>query len=125
MPPAPENVRRGDIFWVRLDPTEGAEQAKTRPCLVVSNEAIHHMKIAIVVPLSSRNKPLRAHRINIPEAEKVMEPGTNGAPGDSLVLTHQIRCVSMDRFDDKRVAHVTPVALGAVGAALNYVLRLP
>jgi mRNA-degrading endonuclease toxin of MazEF toxin-antitoxin module len=29
-------IERFDIFLVRLDPTTGAETAKTRPCVVVS-----------------------------------------------------------------------------------------
>ena len=29
-------VKRGEIWLVRLDPTEGREIRKTRPCLIVS-----------------------------------------------------------------------------------------
>lgn len=30
--------RRGDILWIRCDPSVGVEPTKTRPCVVVSND---------------------------------------------------------------------------------------
>lgn len=30
--------RRGDILWMRCDPSIGVEPTKTRPCVVVSND---------------------------------------------------------------------------------------
>lgn len=32
-------ARRGEIYWVALDPTLGAEIKKTRPAVVVSNDS--------------------------------------------------------------------------------------
>jgi mRNA interferase MazF len=32
-------MRRGDVYLVRLDPTEGSEQAGTRPAVIVSRNA--------------------------------------------------------------------------------------
>ncbi|NCC29957.1 MAG: type II toxin-antitoxin system PemK/MazF family toxin [Gammaproteobacteria bacterium] len=32
----PERIRRGDVYWVNLDPALGTEIKKTRPALVVS-----------------------------------------------------------------------------------------
>ncbi|MBT3369040.1 MAG: type II toxin-antitoxin system PemK/MazF family toxin, partial [Nitrospina sp.] len=28
--------QRGDIYWINLDPTIGAEIKKTRPCVIIS-----------------------------------------------------------------------------------------
>ena len=54
-PPAdPIVVRRGDIWWVRLDPTQGSEIRKTRPCLVVSPDELNdHLRMAIVAPMTT------------------------------------------------------------------------
>jgi len=30
--------RRGEIYWVNLEPTVGTEIAKTRPALIISND---------------------------------------------------------------------------------------
>lgn len=46
--------RRGEVWWVQLDPTVGSEIQKTRPCLVVSTNIINERRrTVIVVPLSS------------------------------------------------------------------------
>ena len=45
---------RGDVFWVALDPTLGSEIQKTRPAIVVSNDAMNeHAQRVVVVPLTS------------------------------------------------------------------------
>ncbi len=51
-------LRRGDFFWVELDPARGAEIAKTRPCLVLSGSEINqHRKTVVVVPLTTTASP--------------------------------------------------------------------
>lgn len=50
-------IRRGDIWWVSLDPTQGSEIKKTRPCLVLSAEPLNALRrTVIVVPLSTSAK---------------------------------------------------------------------
>lgn len=47
-------MRRGDIYWVTLDPTAGHEQRGTRPVLVVSPEAFNTVSgTPIVLPITS------------------------------------------------------------------------
>lgn len=55
-------VRRGDVFLVDLNPTRGTEIQKTRPCLVVSPDALNlHLQTFIVAPLTggSHSYPFR------------------------------------------------------------------
>lgn len=48
-------VSRFDVFLVRLDPVEGHEIRKTRPCLVISpDEMNRHIGTVIVVPMTTR-----------------------------------------------------------------------
>lgn len=35
---APDEIHRGDLFWVDCDPSVGAEPRKTRTCVIVSND---------------------------------------------------------------------------------------
>jgi mRNA interferase MazF len=124
--PAP---RRGDIFWADfpLTESEGSEQHGRRPALVVSADAINdRLPIVVVVPLSANvGKQNRQHRIRILEKGKIQEPGGPGCPGDSLALTEQIRIISKRRLDPNRVARLTPRAMAAVEAGIEYVLALP
>ncbi len=51
--------KRGDIYWCALDPVVGAEQAKTRPCVVVSSTIVNKSRRTIViVPLTSTPSPV-------------------------------------------------------------------
>ena len=48
-----------EVFWVNLNPTQGSEMAKTRPCVVVSPDEMNdHLKTVIVAPLTSTLKEL-------------------------------------------------------------------
>lgn len=52
-------VRRGDVFWVNLDPTIGTEIHKTRPALVVSPDDMNAiLPRVIIAPLTSTGQPL-------------------------------------------------------------------
>jgi mRNA interferase MazF len=52
------SVRRGDIWWVNLDPTRGSEIRKTRPAVVITADALNRARHTIVVvPLSTGPEP--------------------------------------------------------------------
>ncbi|MCX7115333.1 MAG: type II toxin-antitoxin system PemK/MazF family toxin [Gammaproteobacteria bacterium] len=47
-------MNRGDIYWVNLDPTEGSEINKLRPCVLVGATPINQARhTVVVVPLST------------------------------------------------------------------------
>ena len=51
--------RRGEVWWVAFDPSLGGEIRKTRPAIVVSNDAANRLLNRIqVVPLTSKVKRL-------------------------------------------------------------------
>jgi mRNA-degrading endonuclease toxin of MazEF toxin-antitoxin module len=48
-------MKRGEIWLVALDPTEGHEQKGRRPVLIVSPEAFNRVtKVPVVVPITNR-----------------------------------------------------------------------
>ena len=50
-------LRRFDVYLVNLDPTQGSEIRKTRPCVVVSpDEMNRHIRTVIVAPLTSARR---------------------------------------------------------------------
>jgi mRNA interferase MazF len=51
--------RRGEVWWVSFDPAVGGEIRKTRPALVLSNNAANAaLNRVIVVPLTSQTEKL-------------------------------------------------------------------
>ena len=74
------------VFWVSLDPTEGSEMSKTRPCVILSpNEMNENLQTVIVAPLTSTVK-------NFPSRVSVKFDGQNG-----MVALDHIRSVSKNR----------------------------
>ena len=51
-------IRRGDIWWVDLDPARGSEIRKTRPAVVITADALNRARrTVVVVPLSTGPEP--------------------------------------------------------------------
>jgi mRNA interferase MazF len=51
-------MRRGEVYWVNLDPARGSEIQKRRPCVVVGATPINRARrTVVVVPLSTSAKP--------------------------------------------------------------------
>ena len=105
--------RRGEVWWVRLDPTLGSEIAQTRPCLVLSSNIVNeHRRTVVVVPLST------GPRGNPPLLVPVRSAGR-----DVVAVVDQIRAVSKERLD--RCAGVlSSEHLEAVEDAVRDVLEL-
>ncbi len=47
-------VHRFEIWLVQLDPTQGSEINKTRPCVVISPDEISALNTALIAPMTSK-----------------------------------------------------------------------
>ena len=89
--PAKQNeVKRGEVYWVNLDPTVGTEIRKTRPALVVSADDMNAaLPRVIIAPLTSKGQPLGCR------PELVFD----GKP--ARILLDQIRAIDKQRLSGK------------------------
>ena len=56
------DLKRGDIYFVSLDPTFGHEQQGNRPVLVITSEWFNELtKLPVVVPITSGGRFARIH----------------------------------------------------------------
>lgn len=50
-------ISRFDVYLVSLDPTQGHEIRKTRPCVIISpDEMNHHIGTVIVAPMTTKGR---------------------------------------------------------------------
>ncbi len=53
------SIERGDVYWVNFEPSLGGEIRKTRPAIVLSNNAANmHLNRVQVVPITSNTDRL-------------------------------------------------------------------
>ena len=112
-------MRRGDIFNARPNPTEGSEQAGTRPVLIVSRDAINkHSSVVVVVPLTKAANVKRSYPNNV-----TIPKGEGGLTFDSVLLGGQVRAVSKTRLLRQRGTLAT-ATMEQVDRALRITLDL-
>ncbi len=112
-------MRRGDVYWVRLDPTEGSEQAGTRPAVIVSRDAINRSSpVVVICPMTSAANVPRPYPsdvlVHVPEG---------GLKVDSVVLTLQVRAVSKARLSDP-LGQLDSLTMRRIDQALKITLDL-
>lgn len=50
-------MKRFEVYLVNLDPTVGSEIQKTRPCLIISPDAMNrHIRTVIVAPMTTQGQ---------------------------------------------------------------------
>jgi mRNA interferase MazF len=81
-------VRRGDIWWVSLDPIRGSEIRKTRPAVVITVNALNRARrTVVVVPLSTGPEP----------RPPIIVPTPSAGP-NSVAVCDQLRAVDKRRL---------------------------
>ena len=111
--PSTNSPKRGDVVRVRFDPTEGSEQAGTRPALVISAELVNEYSPVILVASITSRKTERVYAF-----EALLVPPDGGLPSISKVSLIQIRGIDKRRI----VGHygsVSPEVMGQVEDALR------
>lgn len=113
-------MRRGEVYEARLDPSEGSEQAGTRPVVIVSRDAINAVStVVIVVPCTT----YRAGRRLYP-SQVVLRAPDGGLDVDSVALGEQVRALATSPLSCRR-GQLSPEALRQLERALLIALDLP
>lgn len=93
------DIKRYEIYLVKLNPTVGSEIQKTRPCIVISPNEMNVLKTVIVAPMTSKG------------FDFIFRPKIKFEKKDGLVLLDQIRTIDKTRLVkklgcvDKKTSH--------------------
>lgn len=91
-----KSVQRFDVWLVGLDPTQGSEIRKNRPCVIVSpDEMNRYLRTVIIAPMTSTQKPYPS-RVNLSFQRK-----------KGQVVLDQVRTIDRDRLL-RRLGRISP-----------------
>lgn len=107
-------LRRGDVYWVSLDPVVGTEIRKTRPAVIVSNDSCNRHGTRVVV------LPITGNVSSLYPGEAMVT--VKGKPGRTL--GDQIRSIDKARLKT-RAGAVTADEMARIDEALAITLALP
>jgi len=89
-------IKRGDIYYAKLNPVIGSEQGGTRPVLIISNDIGNkHSPTVIVAAITSQRKPSQPTHVEM--------MGVQGLEKDSIILLEQIRTLDKTRLSEYQV----------------------
>jgi mRNA interferase MazF len=108
------NPLRGEVWWASLDPTEGSEIRKTRPCLVLTADALNRLRATVVVvPYSTA---AGSHPpITVPVT-------CQGRP--AVAVIDQVRAIAKHRLKE-RIETAAEADVSSVVTALATILEIP
>jgi mRNA interferase MazF len=85
-------MKRGEIYFAELDPTRGSEVQKTRPVIIVSNDASNRVApMLTVVPMTSNITRIFSFEVLLTAQE-------TGLKRDGKAMTQQIRALDKERI---------------------------
>jgi mRNA interferase MazF len=107
-------MKRGEVWWVNLDPTIGTEISKTRPAVILSNDSSNKFlnRVQII--------PLTSHVEKCYPSEAIIK--LNGK--DSKAMADQITTADKKRLKDK-IGTISSKDMMAIEKAVKIQLGLP
>ena len=106
-------LKRGEIWWIDLEPTRGSEIKKTRPGAILTVDALNKARrTVVIVPLSSSAQPRPPIVVTTPSAGKL-----------SVAVCDQVRAVDKDRLV-KKIGELSKADLAAISSGMKIILGL-
>jgi len=90
-----ERSKKGEIWYVRFDPTIGSEYEKTRPAVVINESFVGRAEMRIVVPITS----WKPEHQRWPWMISLRSNRASGLSSDSSADSSQVKSVSIARFE--------------------------
>lgn len=110
--------RRGEVWRVDFNPTDGTEIRKTRPAIVISSDSVGKLPIKLVAPITDWKETFSDHLWHV----RIEPDSQNGLSKTSAVDTLQIRGADTKRFVT-RLGSVNSAILDEIGASIAAVIE--
>ncbi|MFN3762210.1 MAG: type II toxin-antitoxin system PemK/MazF family toxin [Anaerolineae bacterium] len=112
-------MQRGEVWLINLDPTVGAEIRKTRPAVIVNDDALGILPLRVVVPITEWKD-----RYAVAPWMVRLEPDErNGLTKTSAADAFQVRSVARERLV-RRLGRLSDEVMQEIAQALALVLAI-
>lgn len=110
--------RRGEVWWIDLEPVRGHEQGGTRPALIMSADLFNQSPsdLVVVIPITTKERKIRSFLL--------VHPPEAGLKQISYIICDQIRTVSRARLN-RPVGKVSDKTMREVERRIKFLLDLP
>ena len=116
----PQDIKRGEIYWVDWSPGRGSEQSGLRPALVVQNDVGNKFSpVTIIAPISSIKEITKPLPIMI-----FLEKGEGGLKEESYVDCGQIRTIDKNERLITKFGSLNKSRISEIDKALKISLSL-
>ncbi|MCK4389564.1 MAG: type II toxin-antitoxin system PemK/MazF family toxin [Desulfobacterales bacterium] len=112
-------MHRGEVWRINLDPTMGAEIKKTRPAVIVNDDAVGILPLKVIVPITKWKDRYAV----APWMVRLDPDAENGLDKPSAADAFQVRSLSQARFV-QRTGKLSEAAMQDITEALAVVLAI-
>ena len=110
---------RGHIYIADLEPVRGSEQGRTRPVVILSNDAMNATSpVVTIAPLTSASNVPRLYRTDV-----FVSASEAGLSVDSVVMLSQIRTIAKSRIT-KELGDLSTATMVLIEKAARFALDL-
>jgi mRNA interferase MazF len=112
-------MQRSEVWLITLDPTVGAEIKKTRPAVIVNDDAVGILPLKVIVPITDWKDRYAV----APWMVRLEPDAANGLEKPSAADAFQVRSVAQERFV-RRLGKLSDTEMQAITEALAAVLSI-
>lgn len=108
-------IKRGDVIYVDLSGSQGSEQGKVRPCLVIQNDIGNKFSpTLIIVPIGHKKNRTKL----LPTQVGITSSDIECGKVDGIILCEQPRTVDRVRVGETNIAKISESGMEKVKMAL-------
>jgi len=104
--------KRGEVYWVKLDPTDGKEIKKTRPCLVISSDIANQSDLIVIAPITS----------NVERLFSKIEVLITLSGKQAKILPRHMRSIDRTKRLGKKIGAISDEEMNHVDEAIRVIL---
>lgn len=112
-------MHRGEVWLIDLDPAVGSEIRKTRPAVIVKNDAVGLLPLRVIVPITEWKD-----RYSVaPWMVQILPSSENGLDKLSAADAFQVRSLAHQRFV-RKLGNLPDAVMRSISKALATVLSI-